>query len=453
MAVIVVVLCWLMMKKPRKMSQGLLDQSLLLDPQFRGDKVHTFNAWLHSEFPKVSAIKLAGAEDNVFIIHTFAACKQVMGDHVNFSSNPYDHDRLIALNTMSKESHDRIVRFIKNGYTQRRAEDVALVIEKIVESRGRDLLIDGDVFKWSRRVHMDVSLVNSGLGFMNDSLTDRFIEFNDAAVKLMAPLGGIGSPPRPGNFFRVIYYAFASLGDVISLVFNLGLVNTFALLRPDLLFPTQRPYSHVFDYPELLPLMPAYFNLLINRLAVASAESPAGCLWRAVSDGSISGAEAVAVAVQLMVNMTTANALMNLIDRISINRELVSSGITRGLINETLRLDAPLQRNPRRCVTACKIGDVDIPKNSLVLLFLGAANVDPDVFSDPEKFDAERESTFLTFGFGIHACIGRFLVVEEMRVAAEWFISHDLHLKKVRHRERLVDVDVGNFGFTRYVLA
>ena len=454
-ALLVIGLVWLVMRARRQksVSEGFLNQAMLTDPQYRGDGVHAFNERLHRDYPKMPIIKLSGDEEDVFIVHSFAACKKIMADHLNFSSNPFKHDRLIALNTMSRENHDRIIRHIKNGYTQRKAEDVALVIEKIVETRGAELLVDGDVFKWSRRVHMEISLFNSGLGELDDPLVDRFIAFNDAAVRLMAPLGGIGLVPRPGNFFSVIYYCLASIPNVITLISKLGFINTFRLLRPDLVFPGKRPYSHVFDYPELLPLMPEYFSLLFDRLKIARAESPAGCLWLAVQEGGVSSAEAVAVAVQLMVNMTTANALMNLIDRISINQDLVKSGITRGLINESLRLDAALQRNPRRCLNACEIGEFKIPANSLVLLFLGAANVDPDVYQNPSNFQVDRDSSSLTFGFGIHACLGRYLVFEELEIATRWFLSQNLHLKKIKCRERLVDVDVGNFGFSKYILA
>ena len=60
---------------------------------------------------------------------------------------------------------------------------------------------------------------------------------------------------------------------------------------------------------------------------------------------------------------------------------------------------------------------VHIPEK-LVRQALGSANRDPEVFSSPEKFDPWRkEKEFLTFGHGLHFCLGSHLARREMEVS------------------------------------
>jgi cytochrome P450 len=53
------------------------------------------------------------------------------------------------------------------------------------------------------------------------------------------------------------------------------------------------------------------------------------------------------------------------------------------------------------------IGGTPVPAGQHVLLCLGAANRDPAVFSEPDRFDIKRGgAAHLGFGFGMHACLG-----------------------------------------------
>jgi cytochrome P450 len=89
-------------------------------------------------------------------------------------------------------------------------------------------------------------------------------------------------------------------------------------------------------------------------------------------------------------------------------------------VEESMRLHTPffgLYRTVSRDVT---VGGVEIPAGSSVLLMWAAANRDPKVFADPEVFDLDREvgrDRLMTFGFGIHACMGQPMARMEMQVA------------------------------------
>ncbi|HWC78499.1 MAG TPA: cytochrome P450 [Pseudonocardiaceae bacterium] len=79
-----------------------------------------------------------------------------------------------------------------------------------------------------------------------------------------------------------------------------------------------------------------------------------------------------------------------------------------GAIEETLRVRPPFLRIGRRTTEAVEIGGVPIPAESVVMLWVGAANRDPSRFPDPDVFDVHRPApnAHLTFGHGIHFCLG-----------------------------------------------
>jgi P450-derived glycosyltransferase activator len=88
-------------------------------------------------------------------------------------------------------------------------------------------------------------------------------------------------------------------------------------------------------------------------------------------------------------------------------------------VEETLRFDPPIQRTRRFALEPVELAGQLIDKDQLVLPLIGAANRDPEVYPDPDRFDIHRESTadHLAFGSGIHYCIGQPLALLEATVA------------------------------------
>lgn len=79
-----------------------------------------------------------------------------------------------------------------------------------------------------------------------------------------------------------------------------------------------------------------------------------------------------------------------------------------GFVEETLRLDPPVQYTIRWPGERLELAGVSLPKGMPVMLMLAAANRDPRVFEDPLKFDPARSNAreHLAFSAGIHYCIG-----------------------------------------------
>ncbi|MER7169109.1 6-deoxyerythronolide B hydroxylase [Micromonospora sp. NPDC000207] len=89
-----------------------------------------------------------------------------------------------------------------------------------------------------------------------------------------------------------------------------------------------------------------------------------------------------------------------------------------GAVEEILRYQAPPETTTRFATAEVEIGGVTIPAYSTVLIANGAANRDPGQFPDPDRFDVTRDSRgHLTFGHGIHYCMGRPLAKLEGEVA------------------------------------
>lgn len=87
-------------------------------------------------------------------------------------------------------------------------------------------------------------------------------------------------------------------------------------------------------------------------------------------------------------------------------------------IAEFLRYDSPVQLDGRRAIVDCEIGGKQIKADQQVISMIGAANQDPAVFTDPRKLDITRkEESHVSFGRGIHYCLGSPLALMEGRIA------------------------------------
>jgi len=105
-------------------------------------------------------------------------------------------------------------------------------------------------------------------------------------------------------------------------------------------------------------------------------------------------------------------------DRALYDRLLAHPEDRAAAVEEALRKDAPATLLPRFADTAVTIADVEIPAGSMILLCTGAANHDPDIFPDPERFSLDRgPNPHATFGRGPHFCLGSHLAREELRIS------------------------------------
>jgi len=91
------------------------------------------------------------------------------------------------------------------------------------------------------------------------------------------------------------------------------------------------------------------------------------------------------------------------------------AGLLPGAVEELMRYDTPLQMFERWVLEDITVHGVDIPRGSEVALLFGSANHDPAVFADPDRLEVRRtDNPHLTFGAGIHFCLGAALARIEL---------------------------------------
>jgi cytochrome P450 len=93
-------------------------------------------------------------------------------------------------------------------------------------------------------------------------------------------------------------------------------------------------------------------------------------------------------------------------------------GLVNTAVEEVLRYQAPIQIGNREAAEETMIGEAVIPKGATVHLMINAANRDPEIFADPDRFDIGRKpNRHFSFGLGIHICAGNNLARLEARIA------------------------------------
>jgi cytochrome P450 len=132
---------------------------------------------------------------------------------------------------------------------------------------------------------------------------------------------------------------------------------------------------------------------------------------------------------------TTDRALVNLLGGLITHPEQwellkADRGLVPSAVAEVLRWKAPVQGSVRQAVVDAELGGVPVREGDKLILLLGAANRDPEVFPDPDAFDVSRFAAnadpqftpvgpLRAFGGGEHTCSGSLLAKLEMELALE----------------------------------
>lgn len=100
-------------------------------------------------------------------------------------------------------------------------------------------------------------------------------------------------------------------------------------------------------------------------------------------------------------------------------------------IEEAIRIDQPLALLGRIAAHDTIVEGTPVPAGTRVDLSAGAANHDPAVFADPDRFDIHRVGLerHVSFGFGVHRCLGIHLARAELEVMLDQTLARLPHLR------------------------
>ena len=154
----------------------------------------------------------------------------------------------------------------------------------------------------------------------------------------------------------------------------------------------------------------------------------------AANEGEILSIDELLAFVMLLLvagNETTTNliglATVYLSHFVDARAELVADpSLIPNAVEELLRYDGPVHMIPPRIVKAdTSLAGQDIKAGEWVMTVLGAANRDPARFDDPDAFDIHRKdaANHVTFGAGVHFCLGAPLARLEGRIVLEEMLS------------------------------
>ena len=119
------------------------------------------------------------------------------------------------------------------------------------------------------------------------------------------------------------------------------------------------------------------------------------------------------------------------------------------MVAELIRWQTPLAYMRRTANNDCEIGEKQIKKGDQILMWYASGNRDPEMFDHADELDIERPNSrnHLSFGFGIHRCMGNRLAELQLRILWEEILARFEKIEIQEEPERTFSSFVN--GYTR----
>jgi hypothetical protein len=265
------------------------------------------------------------------------------------------------------------------------------------------------------------------------AFTPKIVKAMTAEITAVADelLAKIGSPTQPFNFMS----NFAQPLPVRVIAKLLGLpLTAYDQLKAwsDTLVPVVEPVASRAKREAASTAVIEMSHYLQETLAAQPPEPDSLIGQLLAATEQMSQEELIANLILLFVagHETTTNLLGNgllalLRQPDQLQRLRHEPMLMETAVEELLRYDGPANVNGRAVHEDIEVGGKTIPAGSLVLCMLGAANRDPLVFSDPDALDIGRKpNPHVTFGGGVHYCLGAPLARLEAQIALGRILHH-----------------------------
>lgn len=281
-----------------------------------------------------------------------------------------------------------------------------------------------------------VTEMQPGIEALVDELVDGFVDWGEADVhdELAYPLPTIviaqmlGVPEHDREQFKE--WSDASVAAMSS--------RTPEVFRP------QREALNAYLIDQ------ARHRLVLEAAGEPLPDDLISRLVTAEQDGQRVGeSDIVPLLSQLLVggNETTTSLITNALVRLTEDparweRVRAEPELVELAVEESLRFDPPVLGLFRTTTCPVQLHGSEIPERAKVMLLYAAANRDPRVFDDPDTFSLDRDLDelrrhHLSFGYGIHFCIGAALARMEARIALAAMVARFPGLRMTATPERI----------------
>jgi len=325
------------------------------------------------------------AAANTWSVFRYDDVTAVLKDNASWSSSfpppPGFGDETPSMLTSDPPAHTRLRRLVSQAFTPRMVEQLEPRIERIA----RELL---DAVEGEQRIDivsalaypLPVIVIAEILGVPPDD-RDRFKRWSsDLVATLGSSIGPGGPPPAPATIDEMGAY-----------------------------------FSAMADERRTRPR-----NDLISALVAAEFEGD-----------RLSFAELIRMLILLLVagNETTTNLIGNAVlafanHRVQLARVLDRPELLPAAVEEVLRYSSPVQATVRRATRDIELAGQSIKQGDRAVVWLASANRDERQFAHSADFDVSRTpNRHVSFGLGIHFCLGAPLARLEARVALAAFLD------------------------------
>lgn len=196
--------------------------------------------------------------------------------------------------------------------------------------------------------------------------------------------------------------------------------------------------KEVFEERKRLPLQNDMLSLLAHSDATSKMDDQnfLGNMALLVGGASDTTRNSMSGMAQLMQQFPEAW------DKVRLNRSLIPNAVL-----ETVRLQTPLAHMRRTVSQDAEFKGHKMKEGDKVILWYLSANREEGVFTDPNTFNPERENVrrLISFGFGIHRCVGSRLAELQLATLVEEMFNRNMQVKNVSEPKYVASCFVHGF--------